>query len=242
MLANALFYAALLAVAAMTFLSAGLAMTRMTNVRVAQTYLSAGYQRAIASLERGVAAQMKSGGLSNPLPTFTPLPPACANAGTGCVYQTSATITVAAANPTPRATCDPSRSNCARNEEANAYVKEGRIPARIAVFVTTTGGAQLATRTTDVVVRTIATPPYVIIAGTRDGTFDDVASSHAAGDDGGVAPATPDPCTSTAPGIADDTAIRVAYQNAATNQCSNGSSWQSSSYDSAGASSAGWSP
>jgi hypothetical protein len=100
----------------------------------------------------------------------------------------------------------------------------------------------VATRSTDVVLRTIATAPYVIIAGARDGSFDDIASSNAAGDDGGVPPATPDPCGSAAPGVADDTSIRVAYRNATTNACSNGSKWRSSSYNVSGSSPTGWSP
>jgi hypothetical protein len=97
-------------------------------------------------------------------------------------------------------------------------------------------------RSTDVVLRTIATPPYVIVGGARDGSFDDIASSNAAGDDGGVPPATPDPCGTAAPGIADGTSIRVAYQNAATNACSDGSTWRSSSYNVSTSSTAGWSP
>jgi hypothetical protein len=242
MLANALFYVALLAMAAMTVLSAGLAMTRMTQVRIAQSYLSGGYQRAVASLQEGIAAQIQSGVAPNPMPAFTPLPGECADAATVCAYRTSATITFTAANVALGASCDPSRSSCAQNEQANRYVNENRIPARISVFVTGPGGAELATRTTDVLLRTIATAPYVVIAGARDGTFDDVASSHATGDDGGTPPATPDPCSSNSPGVADDTAIRVAYQNAATNRCTNGSSWRSSSYDTPAESSAGWSP
>jgi hypothetical protein len=224
----------------MTFLSAGLTMTRMTGTRIAQTYLAVGYQRAVSSLRQSIAAHVQSVGAANPLPALTPLPPACA--GTGCGFQTSATITLTSPNPAPAATCDASQSDCAQNEQANAYVNEGRIPARIVVTVTTSAGIQLATRSSDVILRTLATAPYVIIAGARDASFDDVASGHAAGDDGGTVPATPNPCASVAPGTADDTVIRVAYENATTAQCTDGSSWRSSSYNAAGSSAPGWSP
>jgi hypothetical protein len=235
-----LFYVALITIAAMTFLSAGITMTRMTATRIAQTYLAVGYQRAVSSLQQSIAAYVQSGGAANPLPTLTPLPPACA--GSRCAFQTSARVTLSPANPAPAATCDASQSNCAQNEQANAYVNEGRIPARIVVTVTTSGGMQLARRSSDVILRTIVTAPYVIIAGARDASFDDVASGHAAGDDGGTVPATPNPCASVAPGMADDTAIRVAYQNTTTAQCTDGSSWRSSSYNTAGSSAPGWSP
>lgn len=242
MLANALFYVALLSIAAMTFLSAGLTMTRVSATRMAETYLAVGYQRGIASLERSIAANVQSGGLLNPLPTFTPLPPACADGGVPCLYETSATISLSSGAITSTA-CDSSQSNCAANEQANAYISESRIPARITVVVTTSrDGAQLATRSSDVILRTIATPPYVVAAGARDGSLDAIASSRAAGDDGGAPPATPNPCSSASPGTADDTAIRVAYQNAATNACTDGSQWRSSGYTVNSASASGWSP
>ncbi len=242
MLANALFYVALLAIAAMTFLSAGLAMTRMTASRIAQTYLAAGYQRAVNSLQQTIGAQIQSAGSANPMPVFTPLPPACAGTGNTCAYETAATITFPGSTPAPSASCDPSQSNCAANEQANAYINESRLPARITVTVTTRDGMQLATRTSDVILRTTATPPYAIVAGARDGSFGDIASSHAAGDDGGAPAATPNPCNTAIPGTADDTTIRVAYQNAVTNACSDGSSWRSSPYTVSGAAASGWSP
>jgi hypothetical protein len=239
MLANALFYVALLAIAAMTFLSAGVAMTRMTATRLAETYLTIGYQRALTSLQQRFA---ESDGLPSPLPTFTPLPAACADTGSSCAYQTTATITFDGSTPAPGASCDPSQSSCAANEEANAYINEGRVPARITVGVLTADGVQVATRTTDVLLRTLASPPYVLVGGARDGTFGDIASSQAQGDDGGAPAATPNPCSTVTPGIADDTTIRVAYQTAVTNQCTDGSAWRSSSYNVTNLSASGWSP
>jgi hypothetical protein len=101
---------------------------------------------------------------------------------------------------------------------------------------------QVAARTNDVILRTIATPPYVVAGGTRDGTLSDIPSTQAEGDDGGTPPATPNPCASAVPGAADDTAIRVAYENAVSSACTDGSAWRSSSYTISGTSAAGWSP
>jgi hypothetical protein len=244
MLANALLYVALLGTIATTFLAAGLAMTRMSAVRIAQTSIAAGYQRAAAALTETLAARIQAGGLPSPLPTFTPLPPACIEGSTACAYETSETIEFTQeAPPAPGATCDPSQTGCAQNEQANPYVNESRLTARIGVTVTTAGGVTIAKRTADIVLRAINVPPYVILAGARDGTLDELAASQAIGDDGGTASATPNPCAPGADtGVADDTAIRVAYHNAATNACSDGSSWRSSSYSIRSAFPAGWSP
>ena len=218
MLANALFFVALLAVAATTFLSAGLAMTRAAGTRLAQSYLSEGYQRAVSALQQSVAAQIQSGHGASPLPTFTPLPAQCAGTQTPCTYETSAVISSVTA------------ASAATNEQANSYVNEARVAARITAIVTNSAGVQLATRSSDVLLRTIATPPYVLISGARDGSFDAITTRHTAGDDGGLPPATPDPCNTAAAGESDDTAIRVAYENAETNACADGSSWRSPAY------------
>jgi hypothetical protein len=84
----------------------------------------------------------------------------------------------------------------------------------------------LATRDSDVTLRTMISPPYVAIAGARDATFDDVATGNLLGDDGGKPPATANPCAAGSPGSSDDTVVRVAYKNAQTGACSDGSSWR----------------
>ncbi|HKU67104.1 MAG TPA: hypothetical protein VJP85_04935 [Candidatus Baltobacteraceae bacterium] len=238
MLAGALFYIALIALVATTILSAGLAITRMTIVRMAQPYLAAGYQRALTSLQERVSAQMQSSGLSGPMPAFTPIPAACANAA--CTYKTSETIALTqTAAPTAGPSCDPLQSNCAPNVQANTYVGESRVTALVTVTVTDGSGSSIAVRSASVVLRTLRTPPYVAIAGSREGAFDDVTASHGTGDDGGAPPATPNPCASASPGVSSDTAVRVAYRNAATAACSDGSAWANASYDEP-ASSSGW--
>ncbi len=237
MLAGALFYVALLVLVGTTILSAGLAMTRMTVTRMARPYLATGYQRAASSLQRSVAAQMQSGGSPYPAPAFTPIPAACANAA--CTYMTTERITLSSAPPSVASSCDPEETNCAANVQTNGYVREGRMSALVTVTVQDANGAKVATQDSTVILRTMSTPPYAAIAGARDAAFDDVVNAHAPGDDGGAAPATPNPCTSAIPGAADDTAVRVAYRNQATNACTDGSSWASSSY-SAPSSTAGW--
>lgn len=240
MLAGALFYVALIVLVATTILSAGLAMTRMTIARMAQPYIAVGYQRAAQSLEQTVSAQMQSGGVPNPRPSFTPLAAACAN--TACTYKTSETIAFTDAGAAATAgTCDALQTNCAPNVQSNAYVGESRVTAQITVTVTDAGGATVASRSDTVILRTFAAPPYVALAGLREGTFDDVDSSHTTGDDGGAPPATPNPCASASPGVAADTTVRVAYHNAATNACGDGSSWADASYSSS-VTSSGWSP
>ena len=240
MLAGALYYIALVALVGATILSAGLAMTRVTISRMAQPYITAGYQRALASLEQTVSSDMQAGGVPYPAPTFTPIPAECANAA--CTYKTSETIALTtAAAPVNAAACDASQTNCAPNVQSNAYVAESRLTAQISVTVTDASGATVAMRTGAVILRTFDAPPYVGVAGSREGTFDDIASLHAAGDDGGAPPATPNPCASVSPGVVDDTAVRVAYHNASSGACANGSSWSDASYSSTTATN-GWSP
>jgi hypothetical protein len=240
MLAAALFYVSLIALIATTILSAGLAMTRMTIARMAQPYLAAGSQHALTSLQQTIAAQIATGGLPDPAPTFTPIPAACANAP--CTYKTRETIALMqTAAPTAGPTCDPSQSNCAANIQTNRYVAESRLSALVTVTLTDGSGSTVAVRSGMVVLRTFNTPPYVAIAGSSDGTFDDVLASQGTGDDGGTLPATPNPCASAMPGESSDTAVRVAYRNAATTACSDGSTWADSSYG-ARATRSGWNP
>lgn len=232
MLAGALFYVALIALAATTILSAGIAMTRATIVRASQPYLAAGYQRALTSLQQQIAAAMQSGGIPNPAPSVTPIPASCANPS--CTYKTAATIALAqSAAPTPGPSCDPAQSSCALNVQTNAYVAESRVTAIITVTLTDAAGSTIAQRSGTAVLRTLDAPPYVAIAGSREAAFDDVTGGHALGDDGGVPPVTPNPCASAPPGVSDDTTVRVAYRNVVTSACSDGSAWADGSYNAA---------
>ncbi|HET9095490.1 MAG TPA: hypothetical protein VFN37_02415 [Candidatus Baltobacteraceae bacterium] len=239
MLAGILAYVALIAIAAATILSAGMAMTRMSIERMTRPYFSSGYERAAAALEQSVAADMQRGGIPYPAPSFTPIPAACANSA--CTYLTAETIMLTQTAPaTPGPACDSSQTNCAPNVQTNSYVAEGRVSAQITVNVLNAQGYSIAARTGTVVLRTFDSPPYVAIAGARDGAFDNVLSAANAGDDGGAPPATPNPCAS-ASSISDDTAVRVEYRNKDTSACMDGSAWGDSSY-STHVAPTGWSP
>lgn len=240
MLAGVLAYVALIALVAATILSAGMAMTRLTIERMTRPYFSSGYQRAAASLQQTVAADMQSGGVPYPAPTFTPIPAACANST--CTYLTAETITLTQEAPaTPGPACDASQTNCAPNVQTNSYVAESRLTAQITVNILDAQGYSIATRTGTVLLRTLKSPPYVAIAGARDGAFDDVLNAANAGDDGGAPPATPNPCAASTLSVSDDTAVRVEYRNKNTNACTDGSAWGNSSYG-ARSNSSGWSP
>ena len=213
-LANALVCVGLIALAATTILSAGLLSARVSVHRLAQTYLSQAYQRAVDALETNVAVYARAGSIPSPLPAFTPLPLLCVDGSPPCAFTSTATIALL-------------RSDApASNQETNAYVSESRLAAHISVVVRAADGTLLAARDNDVILRTMISPPYVTVAGVRDATFDDVAAGNLLGDDGGRPPATANPCAAGAPGSSDDTVVRVAYKNAQTGACSDGSSWR----------------
>ena len=230
MLANAIICLALIAFAANTILSASLITVRASVRRLAQTHLNQGSQRAIDALQSGIAAYAQSTGLQGPLPTFTPLPERCAQGQMPCAFTTSATISLVrndiATTPSP---CDAA-SPCASNEQANPYVFERRIVARISVAVRAAEGSVLAIRELDVTLRAMTASPYAAIVGTRDRSVDAIAPEEPAGEDAGRPAATADPCAMGSAGVADDTVVRVAYENAATGACSDGSSWRTTSY------------
>jgi hypothetical protein len=230
MLANAVICLALIAFAANTILSAGLAAARTSVLRLAQTYVNQGSQRAIDALQSGIAAYAQSTGLQGPLPAFTPLPEHCAQAQMPCAFTTSATVSLVrsdiATTPSP---CDAA-SPCANNEQANPHVFERRISARISVAVRAADGSVLATRELDVTLRAMTVSPYAAIVGTRDRSVDAIAAEEPAGEDAGRPAATANPCAIASAGVADDTVVRVAYENAATGACSDGSSWRTTAY------------
>jgi hypothetical protein len=239
MLASAIFFLAILAVVAATMLSAGVAMTRADIHRLAQSYLSAGEEQAVQSITKTLSTAMSGGALPSPMPTIAPGAPACADQR--CTYLVAESVVFTSTMPALGSTCDVQQTNCAVNDQANAFVNEDRFTARVTVTVTDTGKNVLAARSDDVLFRTLQTPPYLAVVGHRDGTLDDISAANAAGDDGGLPPATPNPCDSPAAST-DDTTIRVAYQNAQSGACSDGSSWEAGSYSQTGSAPQGWSP
>lgn len=221
MLLNALLCAALLASIALTVVTAGFAMTRAAVTRAAQTASVAAYRRAAGVVYARLSDAMRTG---TPLPAFTPLPDTCE--GSRCAFTTSATIALRAPGA-PRG-CTVSGDACARNEESNPYVDEGRVVARIVVAVKGADGSTLSTRERDLTFRTFRTPPYVAAAAASDDTLD--AFANPPGDDGGAPPATPNPCASSGPASASGTAVRVVYVNAADQRCTNASAWRDAAY------------
>lgn len=181
-------------------LSAGLLHARMSVHRVAQSYLKQGYQRAVDAL------------LAAPSATLGSLPALCVDTSVPCHFTTEATI--AFASPAPF-----------YNRQANLYVNEDRIGTQITITVRAADGTPLAARAFDLLLRRTASPPYVALAGARDETFGNATLEGMIGDDGGLPPATANPCSSAAQGTSDDTVVRVAYQNAQTGACIDGSVW-----------------
>jgi hypothetical protein len=212
--AGAIVYVGLIAIVATTTLCAVLAMTRMSVQRLARQYVTVGYQRATAVLESTIVSDLQKGAVPNPAPSFAPIPPQCADAA--CRYTTAETIALTQVAPaTPGPVCDPSESNCAQNVQINPYVDEGRLTAHLTITVQDRSGAVVVTRGGDVTLRLMSAPPYVVPAGSRESTFDDVIGSNAPGDDGGTA----------------DTSIRAKYCNDTTGVCTDASSWANASYD-----------
>ena len=228
MVLNALFYVLLLAVLTFAVLGTGLNAARIAVREHAKSAFAAGFARADAVLIQTVGAQLRSSGSVSPLPSFTPLPAECTDgACTGTLSETIAVTQIAAPSPVP--SCDPAVSQCATNVQTNPFVNESRIAARITVTLAAANGAAIATRSAGVIVRTMQTPPYAAIAGSL-------------GDDGGAAPATPNPCAAWVAGSSADTQVRVQYRNIAGAGCSDASSWSAASYSSVPDSPAGWSP
>jgi hypothetical protein len=234
MLANALVCVALIALAANTILSAGLISERLAVRRAAQTYVNREYQRGAQALIAEIAPFARSGSFPDPLPSFT-FAPACVDDRNPCGFTGSAQVWAqfgdSDSSPAP---CDAD-SACANNEQRNAYVAERRIVGTISVAVQAGDGSILATRQADVTLRTLNAPPYVAIAGTRDGTIDGVSDNELPpGEDAGRPPATANPCAPGSPGASDDTVVRAAYENAQTGACSDASAWRSAKYSNRG--------
>lgn len=225
MLANAIVCVAIVAMAANAMLSAGLISERIAVRRLAQQYVAGEYARAMDALFSNVAGYGKAGGVPDPLPSISPLPPRCA-APRSCALTSSSTIELLRLDPNRSLPCTAD-SACALNEETNSFVREGRVVARIAVAVRAADGTLLATREQDVTVRTFAAPPYAAIAGASDRTLE---TRETIGEDAGTVPRTPDPCSTAPAGQSADTVVRVAYVDTQTGECRDGSSWRTSGY------------
>ncbi|HEY8296929.1 MAG TPA: hypothetical protein VIG32_02775 [Candidatus Baltobacteraceae bacterium] len=245
MLANALFFASVIALAATTILSGGLAMTRASEHRIAEQYLTAGFERAAAAARETIASRLRDGAVDPralaPALSVAPLPARCAGETVPCSFYTGARVTFdnvqnVRVSSSPAA-CDAATTNCAENLESNDRVDEGRLAARIVVDVSAPDGTVLATRTQTLTLRTFAAPPYATIAGVRDASLADTVASE--GDDGGHAVPAGADC---GPVAGDETVVRVQYRNAVSDACANGSRWQRQGWSSGNGNATGWSP
>lgn len=113
--------------------------------------------------------------------------------------------------------------------------------AQITVTVLASDGSTVAVRRDNLILRTLRTPPYSAIIGSRDATSAQAVPDTADGEDAGTAPATPNPCASPSQS-SDDTVVRVAYVNAQSGACSDGSSWHDAAYRQSSSAPSGWSP
>ncbi len=225
-LLGSMWYTAIAAIAAFTILSIGAAGARIAQIARAQTFVPATLHRAEASLLQTVAAQMQATGSVSPAPSVSPLPSQCANAS--CSMSTGATIALTQTSALQNgASCDTSQTNCAQDIQTNGYVAENRITARITATISTAGGSVLVARSENVSVRTTQTPPYATLAGNK-------------GDDGGMAPATPNPCSTAAAGTSADTEVRVQYNNQATSACSDAGTFSNASFSTTSGAPPGW--
>lgn len=214
---------------AMGILAAGMTMARVAVARESTLYASAEYQRAGEALRASVAAQLQAGTPAANLTTPSPLAPACADER--CAFRSSATFTLLPAqDPSEDAGCANGAAACAQSEERNPYISEGRLAARVAVTVTDAASHALQIRSGTIVLRVMSAPPYALVAGSG------------IGDDGGLPAATPNPCASPLAGDAVDTTVRVAYRNAVSGACTDGSSFSSGAYAQPSSAPPGWSP
>lgn len=195
------------------------ALANVAVRRAAARYADSGYTWAVQRLRAGIVAQISAG--TDPRGPFASLSPApfCAAQTQTCDFAVDPQIEIEPATLPPSPLACSSGQSCAQNLQSNAYVREARVSAHIVVLVTTADGSLLARRAQFLTLRTFGTPPYVASAGVSDD----------AGLDGPVSPA---PCASPDPSASftQDTMVGVAYQNAQTGACADGSSWTSQTW------------
>ncbi len=174
--------------------------------------------RAQTALAAAVAADPGA----STVPGLSPIPIAtCAPLGTSaCAFRAIGVVTFVTpgAAPSPAGSACPDRG-CASYWQENDLVAEGRGDATISTIVTGPTGAILARRNAEVRFRTLAVPPYAVLAGSLDLRGDGLAGNGAGDDAGSIG---------TANG---GTLIDVVYQNARTNARIPANVWRAQSYD-----------
>lgn len=195
------------------------ALANVAVRRAAARYADSGYTWAVQRVRAGIVAQISVG--TDPRGPFASISPAtfCAVQTQPCDFAVDPQIEIEPATLPPSPLACSSDQTCARNLQINPYVREARVSAHIVVLVTAADGALLARRAQFLTLRTFGTPPYVASAGISD-------------DAGLDALTMPAPCASPDPSasVAQDTMLGVAYQNAQTGACTDGSSWTSQTW------------
>lgn len=225
MLLNAVLASALIAFVGLTAISAELALTRAAQARISARYLAVAAARGDDAVQTKAARFMQAGGIPSPLPTMSPLPPACAGGASPCVYRTTASAQWIGNLNGARGTCATADTNCVPSVQNNAAIDEGRLVARITAQVIAPDGAIVAARSHNLVLRTFLVSPYAAAVAQSDG------------DSGGVSSGA-DPCASAPP---PDTVIHAVYRNERTGACANADRLATGEYRIPGTGT-GWSP
>lgn len=240
MLVNAAFMASVIVLLGATMLQAGLAISRVRIHQAAAGYVEVGYARALTAFETRVEDGIASKSIDprgGPFPASFSLAAECATSASPCDYLVDEQVTVNTTQGIPEAgsppgCADPNATNCGHNLQANPYLDEGRVSAIVTVNVSAADGAILATRSSNITLRTFGLAPYVAVAAARDYTFDDVNAGAAAGDDGGQLGDSSN---------TSDTRVKVIYRNRTTGQETAADSWQDASWSDGSANTTDWS-
>ncbi len=177
---------------------------------------------AITRAQTALAAAVAAHPGASAFPGLSPIAIAtCAPLGAGaCAFHASGLVTFAATGTPPSAAASPCPDrDCTSYWQENERVTEGRGDATISTIVTGPAGAVLAHRDTEVRFRTLAVPPYAVLAGSLDLRGDGLAANGTGDDAGSIG---------TANG---GTLIDVIYQNAQTNARIRANVWRAQSYD-----------
>lgn len=227
MLLNAAFACVLMAIVAGAFLCSGLAVTRAVIHHGAQQALIVGYQRGRSAVMQALASAAQDAVPLQAIPAIAPMAAQCVDTEDSCRYRAAETILFTGYASDPEHSCS-SQNSCLRSEQQNPYVGEGRIRARISVIVTGRGGEQLASQSSVLLLRTLHTPPYVVVSGARDIRLDAAGEPLQTGDDGGVR-ASFDPCGTPPSDTPGDTAVHVVYRRTSDGHCTSGDHWEDTS-------------
>jgi len=186
-LAVALFFVTIVALAAGAMLEGGLAFARVSAKHAAEHYVELGLASARSALLSQIGSEIASGAQTLEAPPSLAAAPACpANNGT-CPFVLSAQFALGG-------TLGGTDASNAVATDLQTYpaISEGRVAATIVETVESTAGVRLASRTEYLTLRTFAIPPYVAVDGTTDaaGARDAPYEADAAGCD----PTTPNAC------------------------------------------------